>query len=118
MVMPFHRKTQSWCNFWHALLAFRLAVDINDYDLFVDLYHAATKRKNFDLADAAMIKAQRVFAEEAVDSLSEGGDEEGEDGSEEADLPPLVSSARALHRAVVPLSPAVAAAAAASYSCW
>ena len=61
--------------------AFRLAVDINDYDLFVDLYHAATKKKNFDLADAAMIKAQRVFAEEAADSLSE---DEGSEG----DLPP------------------------------
>ena len=31
-------------------VAFRLAVDINDYDLFVDLYHAATRRKLHDLA--------------------------------------------------------------------
>ena len=49
--------------FFHALLrqgqlvkSFRLAVDINDYDLFVDLHHAAKKSNMMDMADAAMIK--------------------------------------------------------------
>ena len=49
--------------FFHALVrqgqlikAFRLAVDINDYDLFVDLHHAAKRYNMTDMADAAIIK--------------------------------------------------------------
>ena len=49
--------------FFHALVrqkqlikAFRLAVDINDYDLFVDLHHAAKRNNMMDMADAAIIK--------------------------------------------------------------
>ena len=35
---------------------FQLAVDVNDYDLFMDIHHAATKRNCHDLAHAALIK--------------------------------------------------------------
>lgn len=56
--------------FFHRLLrhsqvgkAFKLAVDINDYDLFMDIYHFATNKGNMqDLAEAAMVKAQSIFA--------------------------------------------------------
>ena len=50
--------------FFHHLIrhqqlvkAFQLAVDINDYDLFMDIYHAASRMGDIrDLADAAYIK--------------------------------------------------------------
>ena len=52
--------------FFHALVrqgqlikAFRLAVDINDYDLFVDLHHAAKRYDMMDMADAAIIKVRQ-----------------------------------------------------------
>jgi hypothetical protein len=49
--------------FFHQLLrhnqmvkAFQLAVDINDYDLFMDLYHASSRKGLSDLAEASIIK--------------------------------------------------------------
>ena len=65
--------------FFHKLLrhgqvtkAFRLAVDINDYDLFMDLHHLAAKNEMHDLAEASLIKAHSVFAD--VDASSLTGD--------------------------------------------
>lgn len=49
--------------FFHHLLrhnqlakSFQLAVDINDYDLFMDLYHSASRMGLTDLAEASSIK--------------------------------------------------------------
>ena len=40
--------------------AFQLAVDINDYDLFMDLHHAAKRLGGLDdLAEAAYIKVMK-----------------------------------------------------------
>ncbi len=73
--------------FFHRLIrhgqvtkAFRLAVDINDYDLFIDLYHLASRSGMTDLAEAAMIKAQAGYADgEDVSSRSDGGSAPDED---------------------------------------
>merc|ERR1719336_3087802 len=40
---------------------FQLAVDINDYDLFMDIHHAAVRRSIPDLAHAALIKAKAAY---------------------------------------------------------
>lgn len=84
--------------FFHILLrhkqvvkAFQLAVDINDYDLFVDIYHSANRLGLKDLADASMIKAQAVFHELPA-TTNEGHQEEAlpntsSDESEDS-LPP------------------------------
>ena len=72
--------------FFHRLLrhdqvqkAFQLAVDINDYDLFMDIHHYATRKDMSDLADAALIKAQAIFANANVTiSPSESSDDEHE----------------------------------------
>ena len=77
--------------FFHRLLrhsqvgkAFKLAVDINDYDLFMDIYHFATNKGNMqDLAEAAMVKAQSIFAN-------------NEDSSEEEEVKNLQVSLLAL----------------------
>ena len=57
--------------FFHYLLrherqvkAFQLAVDIDDYDLFMDVYHSANARNMPDLASAALIKAKSAFLKE------------------------------------------------------
>jgi hypothetical protein len=49
--------------FFHHLLrhnqmakSFQLAVDVNDYDLFMDLYHSALTLGFIDLADASLVK--------------------------------------------------------------
>ena len=51
--------------FFHQLVrqgqlvkGFQLAVDIGDYDLFMDIHHAAVRRGVPDLAHAALIKAR------------------------------------------------------------
>ncbi len=56
--------------FFHHLLrhnrlakAFQLAIDVNDYDLFMDIYHAADRQGFRDLADAAVIKVAIILAE-------------------------------------------------------
>ena len=38
--------------------SFQLAVDVNDYDLFMDVHHAAVRRNVQDLAHAALIKVR------------------------------------------------------------
>ena len=44
----------------HQLVkGFQLAVDINDYDLFLDIHHAAVRRSVPDLAHAALIKVSQ-----------------------------------------------------------
>jgi len=40
---------------------FQLAVDINDYDLFMDIHHSAARRSIPDLAHAALIKAKAAY---------------------------------------------------------
>ncbi len=42
----------------HLAKAFQLAVDINDYDLFVDLYHVAAGAGMSDMAEAAITKVE------------------------------------------------------------
>lgn len=37
-----------------------MAVDVNDYDLFMDIHHAAVRRNAADLAHAALIKVRFV----------------------------------------------------------
>ena len=63
--------------------AFKLAVDINDYDLFMDIHHYARKKKMQDLADAALIKAQSIFTSTDENDLSQNDEEE--DTSEDND---------------------------------
>ena len=67
--------------------AFKLAVDINDYDLFMDIHHYACKKSMQDLADAALIKAQSTFAnnEDPLQLNHESSHEssEDEDGDED-----------------------------------
>ncbi|XP_071745582.1 WD repeat-containing and planar cell polarity effector protein fritz homolog isoform X1 [Lepeophtheirus salmonis] len=46
--------------------AFQLAVDIEDYDLFMDLYHVATKYNYSDIADAALIKAHSIYESSSI----------------------------------------------------
>lgn len=41
--------------------SFQLAVDVNDYDLFMDLYHSAKRLGYQDLADASLVKARSIF---------------------------------------------------------
>ena len=41
---------------------FQLAVDINDYDLYLDIHHAAVRRNVPDLAHAALIKARAAYS--------------------------------------------------------
>ena len=44
----------------HQLVkGFQLAVDINDYDLFLDIHHAAVRRNVPDLAHSALIKVSQ-----------------------------------------------------------
>lgn len=67
--------------FFHHMLrhnqlakSFQLAVDINDYDLFMDLYHSASKLNLKDLAEAAFVKARQTFfdnVEQHTDSESD-----------------------------------------------
>ena len=47
----------------HQLVkGFQLAVDINDYDLYLDIHHAAVRRNVPDLAHAALIKARAAYS--------------------------------------------------------
>lgn len=76
--------------FFHRLIrhgqltkAFRLAVDINDYDLFMDLHHMAARLALNDLAEAALIKARSVYASENVSSADSGSEEEEEEEDED-----------------------------------
>ena len=47
----------------HQLVkGFQLAVDINDYDLYLDIHHAAVRRSVPDLAHAALIKARAAYS--------------------------------------------------------
>jgi len=48
--------------------AFRLAIDIGDYDLFISIYHLAKTAKNSELARAAKEKADEMSDD--VDSES------------------------------------------------
>ena len=41
------------------VLGFELAVDLDDYDLFIDVHHAAEKRQHHDLAQVKDSPAQR-----------------------------------------------------------
>ena len=76
--------------------AFKLAVDINDYDLFMDIHHYAKRKSMQDLADAALIKAQSTFANNDdhldlshVDVSYHGSsdDEEDDDGDNDEQQP-------------------------------
>ena len=77
--------------FFHRLLrhgqvtkAFKLAVDINDYDLFMDIHHYASKFSMPDLANAALIKAQTVFGQNDSNneySKSESSEEEEDESN-------------------------------------
>ena len=49
---------------------FQLAVDINDYDLFMDIHHAAVRRNVPDLAHAALIKARTAYSKVNSDPVS------------------------------------------------
>ncbi len=42
----------------HPAKSFRLAVDVHDYDLFMDLCHAARAKGNKERAEAAAIKVK------------------------------------------------------------
>ena len=54
----------------HQLVkGFQLAVDINDYDLFMDIHHAAVRRNVPDLAHAALIKVNFLAEIFFVDEL-------------------------------------------------
>ena len=76
--------------FFHLLLrheqvqkAFQLAVDINDYDLFMDIHHYASRKEMVDLADAALVKAQAIFANTNVTiSASESSEDESDNTKE------------------------------------
>ena len=75
--------------------AFKLAVDINDYDLFMDIHHYASKKAMHDLADAALIKAQSTFAnnEDPLQLNNEsfhGSSEDDEDGDDNDDQEPRI----------------------------
>ena len=64
--------------------AFKLAVDINDYDLFMDIHHYASRYSMPDLADAALIKAQTVFGQNDSNneySKSESSEEEEDESN-------------------------------------
>ena len=52
---------------------FQLAVDINDYDLFMDIHHVAVRRAVPDLAHAALIKAKAAYNRLDSDSGSRSG---------------------------------------------
>ena len=52
---------------------FQLAVDINDYDLFMDIHHVAVRRGVPDLAHAALIKAKAAYSRLDSDSGSRSG---------------------------------------------
>ena len=61
--------------FFHHLLrhnqmakSFQLAVDINDYDLFMDLYHSSKRFGYHDLADASLVKARSIFFDNSASS--------------------------------------------------
>ena len=41
------------------VLGFELAVDLDDYDLFIDVHHAAEKRQHHDLAQVKDSPAQQ-----------------------------------------------------------
>ncbi|XP_059099079.1 WD repeat-containing and planar cell polarity effector protein fritz homolog isoform X2 [Tigriopus californicus] len=73
--------------FFHHMLrhnqlakSFQLAVDINDYDLFMDLYHSASKLNLKDIAEAAFVKARQMF----FDNVRHPSDSESDSES----LPP------------------------------
>lgn len=44
-----------------------MAVDVNDYDLFMDIHHAAVRRNAADLAHAALIKVRFVKLVKVID---------------------------------------------------
>ena len=48
--------------------SFQLAVDVNDYDLFMDLYHSAKRLGYQDLADASLVKARSIFFDNSASS--------------------------------------------------
>ena len=48
--------------------SFQLAVDVNDYDLFMDLYHSAKRLGYQDLADASLVKARSIFFDNSTSS--------------------------------------------------
>lgn len=48
--------------------SFQLAVDINDYDLFMDLYHSSKRFGYHDLADASLVKARSIFFDNSASS--------------------------------------------------
>ena len=48
-------------------------MDINDYDLFMDIHHAAVRRQVPDLAHAALIKAKTAYNRLDSDSGSRAG---------------------------------------------
>ena len=48
-------------------------MDINDYDLFMDIHHAAVRRQVPDLAHAALIKAKAAYNRLDSDSGSRAG---------------------------------------------
>jgi len=49
---------------------FQLAVDINDYDLFMDIHHSAARRSIPDLAHAALIKAKAAYNKDSSEPES------------------------------------------------
>ena len=42
--------------------AFRLAIDLNDHDLFMDIHFYAVAMKNSELANAAREKAEQILS--------------------------------------------------------
>ena len=68
--------------------AFQLAVDINDYDLFIDIFHAASNLGIKDLADASMIKAQAVYHEIPEGSNLNDRSPSGSSVESDGSLPP------------------------------
>lgn len=80
--------------FFHKLIrhgqvtkAFKLAVDVNDYDLFIDIHHYSMRNDLPDLADAAMVKARAIFNNTDVqdDSSSSSGEDDEEEEDEDED---------------------------------
>ena len=52
--------------------AFQLAVDLDDYDLFMDLHHAANRMGLAELAQASAIKANALYNDELSSEEDEG----------------------------------------------
>ena len=103
--------------FFHFLLrhrqlakAFQLAVDINDYDLFMDVYHSANNTFNAaDLASAALIKARCVFFEEEQQQQQHQQQQQEAEEEQPAEVIPHLPSPMQLFSTATVDKPAAAA---------